>query len=769
MKAEAVSFVPGVSFSGAPSYVSEFAGRFRDNGGPLSPFASHAGIKAEVRSNAPGGVLHFACATGKHVLDYSQTGLFATSSVVLATDQGAIEEALERNIEFSYFGWEEEARLQGFELLQKASFLGTDQYLLSIRIKNTSPGRRSVSPLLRFEKNSRFFHALREGESGRLIVKFSVRPFLWPRMNCLAVIPSEGAGISAGRIEIKEEQTLLGPGESEWYSWVLAFSPDSKTHAQALSERGQNSFSTPDDAWQSSLAMMDGLSLPKPHLAPGDKSSLELYLMSAAALENALYAPRENMRHFGCVPTKVHYNWFWLWDSGFQALGYGEYRPARARDAILTMLGVQEKEGFISHMTNEWMEPLTPHSQPPVFGFAGARIVHPSDPGSLEFTRTMYESSKPFLEWWSDNRDRNNNGLFEYLSQDEGGWDNSPRADYVKKMMFIPYYGNLGEILGSKIKPLESVDLNSWMYSYYLAMARWAGELGLEQEADDWREKADVLAQKIDALLWDQEAKAWFDTYSWVGSDKYHHFKVLTPAIWFPAFLGATRDEAKARAVIEEHLLDPDEFFGKYPVPTVAYNDPRFDRTESGWKSHIWLVTAYSALEALFRFGYEDEAEELRERLLEMMADQDGMKGIYETYDPLTGKYKSEYSKGGYSSFQFGWSSAFTMEMILERHQGERFVFEHTAKVKGHVRRAIEFSGRSDFFYVEAGRDLPLVELESQTEAPLLNAPAVRLKLTDPYGSLSQSSFRVFLKGRPFSLEIGKDYVISLDDKRPAR
>ncbi len=78
---QVLSKVPGVTYSGPPTYTREFPEAFRDNGGPLSPFGSHIGLKAEVEGKAFAGVLHFACATGQNVLDYSRTGLFGQSSV----------------------------------------------------------------------------------------------------------------------------------------------------------------------------------------------------------------------------------------------------------------------------------------------------------------------------------------------------------------------------------------------------------------------------------------------------------------------------------------------------------------------------------------------------------------------------------------------------------------------------------------------------------------------------------------------------------------
>src|SRR5439155_15382984 len=113
------------------------------------------------------------------------------------------------------------------------------------------------------------------------------------------------------------------------------------------------------------------------------------------------------------------------------------------------------------------------------------------------------------------------------------------------------------------------------------------------------------------ALLWDEACGCWLDGYRWLGASTYHHSRILTPAIWFPAFAGATTDAGKVRRVIEEHLLNPAEFYGPYPIPIVAYDDPHFDRNTPGWTGSIWLFAAYSALVTLAKYGYDDQATDL--------------------------------------------------------------------------------------------------------------------------------------------------------------
>jgi len=764
-----LSLTPGVTFSGAPTYISQFPEAFRDNGGPLSPYGSHIGLKADVESKAFAGVLHFACATGKNVLDYSRTGLFAISSISFKKNGELVSQADQRKIQFAYYGWQEQAEFKDFSALAYVHFLGLDQYVISVRVENKSGKDLKLFPLLNLSKKGKSFSFQKSNPADPAVFKFTVQPTTTTGENYLALAANNLGGISLapvrGGFEGGGQELNLAPGERKWFSYIFGYEPDSAEQAQALVAEAGKDFQSAESAWEKMISETDQFfnSLPRPHLNLGKKEYLELYLMAATALDNALYAPRGNMKYWGCVPTKVHYNWFWLWDSGFEALGYSEFKPEMAREVIQAIFQAQRNDGYIAHMEDERAKPITPHSQSPVFGYSGVQILerYPEDPGSMQFKKEMYEKGKLYLDWWKRARDQNHNGLFEYLSQDEGGWDNSPRMNYVAPGPFINYVGSLGEVIAFKLRPLDNADLNPWVYFYYEAMAKWADDLGKPEEAKDWRAEANALAAKTDEILWDAECGCWLDTYGRKGN--YTHFKVLTPAIWFPAFAGATLDEQKARTVIEKHLLNPAEFFGKYPIPVVAYNDKYFDNSIPGWKSRIWMFSAYSALETLFKFGYETEAAELRERLLSMMADQGGMKGIFETYDPITGSYLNQKPTSGYASIQFGWSSAFTMEMILERYQRQRFIFDRDSRIQGFIREAQDFSSRSDFYRIKAGLAVPKLELQSADGSPLLKAKSIKLKLTDPYQELKEKSFQVWIKGKPDQMDLEREYQIKLD------
>jgi Mannosylglycerate hydrolase MGH1-like glycoside hydrolase domain len=757
---QSVSFSEGVTFDGWPSYVSEFQTAFRDNGGPLSPFGSHFGLKAEVRNLEFSGVEHYACMTGRNRFDYSRTGLVGVSSLKYEID-GENLNPQKRHITFDGFGWKETSKSDFYRVDTKVGFLDRNRYFIGAKFFNDSDKEVSVKPVFAFDGRAKLLNVTKNSSGAS--ISFSVQPTTSMGFSHLALATEQNFELKSSSLmkgfEMTGEEVKVSAGGSLSSVFLFAFNPDSKKEAAQTAQSDLSGFFDIDTAWidvlaETNLFLVD---LPVPHVNSSKHKTV--YYMAATASENSLYAPRNKMEHWAVVPTKVHYNWFWLWDSGLQSLSYANYDQAKAKDVVLTIFDAQEKDGFIAHMTDERLKSLTPHSQAPVFGYAVQKQIDRSGK-DLDYIKEVYEKSSTYMDWWKDHRDNNKNGLFEWLSQDEGGWDDSPRMNYVKPIFFISYYGSLGELIGSRTKPLDAVDLNSWMYAYYESMSKWAKDLDRPDEAIMWKSEANKLADLIDNELWDDECGCWLDTYDGPGKKERTSFHVLTPHIWFPAFTGATRDEEKARTVIEKHLLNPDEFFGEYPIPTVAYNDPYFDVSKNTWKGSIWLVTAYSALEALFRFGYEDEALELKDRLLTMMADQDGMMGVYETYSPITGKYKTEGTTDSYSSAQFGWSAAFTMEIALDRYQEKRYVFKDDKIIQGFIRTAEDFEERGFFYKVDAGQAVPHLKLWS--ESPLLSADKINVLLTDPYGKLLEDEYRITIKGKESIVKLNRETEINL-------
>lgn len=99
-------------------------------------------------------------------------------------------------------------------------------------------------------------------------------------------------------------------------------------------------------------------------------------------------------------------------------------------------------------------------------------------------------------------------------------------------------------------------------------------------------------------------------------------------------------------------LTDPRRFWSRWPVPTVALDDPAYD-PEAMWRGPVWLNVNYLLIDGLARAGYGDLA---RERTLELILNGGG---LYEYYHPQSG------AKPPRATEMFGWTAALFIDLAL--------------------------------------------------------------------------------------------------------
>lgn len=90
------------------------------------------------------------------------------------------------------------------------------------------------------------------------------------------------------------------------------------------------------------------------------------------------------------------------------------------------------------------------------------------------------------------------------------------------------------------------------------------------------------------------------------------------------------QDAQRVNLLIVFHLTDPVQFWPRYPVPSVALDDPAYDPNRI-WGGPTWVNENYLLIEGLGHSGFPDVARALRRSTLEMMC---GRAGIYEYYHP---------------------------------------------------------------------------------------------------------------------------------------
>lgn len=677
-----------VPFTGEPWYI-EFAPAPDDGarngvvGTPVSDYGSHFGIKANLWEHRPLYLANYATVPGlSGKLDRSVFD-------VLEADGRPVE--LERRIEFAPWGWSENARGPGVSVSGSVATIDTDTFLLALTIESS----RSVAVRLRVfaDTNSRAIHegsvplAPGDGDArldharNELVVRRSAGD-----QTIHGLLTSLTNAYRIYRLSFPVASTSFSPGFPD-YSFDVVSEPLSGTTTLTavlgigLSERSARSRADAGAARlggdpASALEAIDsdwrGFFDAQPPLpAAAGPTERRLYRLASAALRMNLVAPRAAMTGWGSVPSKAHFNFFFGWDTPLQAIGYAEWhgwtppwidqgKYTLAQQMLLLQLASALPNGQICISHDDSLACPLPLTQPPLQAWAAWEVAR-RDPDSARadrFLAAAYDGLARFFDFWFLFRDADLDRLPEYRVGLEYGWDDTPRytgRDHEEAEAFLPTL------------PVEPVELASWLALYAGSMARISERLGRPAEAGRWCDEAQAMAARIESAMWDERRGAWMDRIAFgLGV-----VDVRTPAMWWPAFADAVTVRSHATRAVERHLLDPRAFFGRYPIPTVAYDDPLYDHAQDGyyWQGQIWLVPAYASLVALARTGHPGDARVLLERLIAMMGRTGG---IFEAYDALTGEVGWGATGGAGvepSAFQFGWSSALISQALLGRYQ----------------------------------------------------------------------------------------------------
>lgn len=470
-------------------------------------------------------------------------------------------------------------------------------------------------------------------------------------------------------------------------AFVLAFhdAPDSAAPlaSAALSARGDPSgwLSEARTYWTAFYASHSPSRETSPARAAADERA-------AAALWHNELGPSGN-QVLGATPAKTARAWFEARDSSWHAVAAAEQSTARAWAHVEAELrgqrtGASDPEvGLIPHGQAETGEAPSlgiptatdAYSEMPALGWALRAI---QDRGGKEPDKLGRALDAGLLAtaWWRARRDKDQDLVPEVNGSLEAGQEGSAR--------FTEVWGSesAARLPVPAVDPrprLDAADLASELQHDYVELSRVAGVLG-RSEQRELSSRASLLAAQIDEAtygFWDEVRGAYAD-YTLVGTNRDRQLThTRAPNMWWPLVVGAARDATRVGRVVE-HLLGASEFWRARGVLSLAGFDPAFGASLP-WKGALSPEQQYLTMVALYRYGYEAEAEQLRQRLLDLGA---GQTEPYEHYDADTG--------AGLGAAGFGATAAVLLEAARNRHQAETFVLERggVAKVRqGELRR----------------------------------------------------------------------------------
>ncbi|MFA6288925.1 MAG: trehalase family glycosidase [Opitutaceae bacterium] len=201
--------------------------------------------------------------------------------------------------------------------------------------------------------------------------------------------------------------------------------------------------------------------------------------------------------------------------------------------------------------------------------------------------------------------------------------------------------------------------LNCLFLEELRAMQEIATALGHDGDAEQIELEIETIKEAVQRECWD-EIDGFFYTVDVQCRDHRHeHFphinrgmdmswktvpqKVKMFTGFLPLWCGIATPE-QARILIEKHLLNAEEFAASHGMRSMSKREKMYDpatdsANPSNWLGPIWIVANYMVYEGLRRYGYHEEATELKDKIVALLSgDLERHGHLHECYHPDTGK-----------------------------------------------------------------------------------------------------------------------------------
>jgi hypothetical protein len=364
--------------------------------------------------------------------------------------------------------------------------------------------------------------------------------------------------------------------------------------------------------------------------------------------QNWLEGDRDGTRFAYTQPSPGRYPWQWYWDSCFAAIVWRRFEPERARTELRSLLAAQREDGFVGH-TIFWDQPVsltrypfynvmsrrsfqTETIQPPLLAWAWRIAV--GDPAAERGIAAQ-------ADWLLRHRDLEGDGLLWIVQPDESGLDASPKFDPVwgrraTGQIGFPCLVRRNRRLGFDARRVR--DRGGPVLCETLVNTLWS----LSLQALGRPSATPALVER----LWDERRGLFLDEAQPGGKRP----EVITWAALAPLALPDLPEEI-GRRLVEEHLLDKDEFLTPVAPPSVAIGESGYEPgggrgpIRRYWRGPTWINAAWLLWMGLRRLGYAEPAQQMADGVIGAVERE----GLREYYDPRTGK--------GLGAKDFAWSA----------------------------------------------------------------------------------------------------------------
>jgi hypothetical protein len=432
-------------------------------------------------------------------------------------------------------------------------------------------------------------------------------------------------------------QVILDPGESYKFRYSRALQSKDEDISN-LQKEISNAFEINiQDLLDENVELFSRV----PQITFEDQQDKMVYLSAFNLVRGCMLPPSGETSHNFYVFSREP---LWGWGHGHQVLhesmsmmAYAYLDPESAQNSQRVYVEQQGEDGLIAYRHGPRGPQTYPHNDKPTtsapfFSWINWEIYQVSH--DREFLSQSYESGVKYVNWLINNRDIDLDGTYEWgpygIIENVRDWYNAVFQVSAERYLDVDKEDISDE--------LECLDLSLMMVKEMRCLSEMAHELDFINEAEKWKNKADEISRLINERMWDEKSGFFYS----VDKDD-HSFYFLTRDLKRQEIIGflplwAEAVTGERAEVLVKTLTDPERFWRKYGVPTLSATDDWYSPYVDyccKWNGPVWLLWDYMVFDGLKNYGYDNLANELSDKMLNVVKVQLSKNhNFWESYSP---------------------------------------------------------------------------------------------------------------------------------------
>ncbi len=324
------------------------------------------------------------------------------------------------------------------------------------------------------------------------------------------------------------------------------------------------------------------------------------------------------------------------WDNFFAATLAGVGSRDLAYANAMELLREETAQGFVPNYARPDGWKSFDRSEPPVGAITVLGLYHKyRDRWFLEDT---FEPMLKWNRWWGQHRD-----IQGYLTWGSD-WDNKPGnlddsspgtwqgAIFESGLDNSPMYDGTTYNRETHLVEYADVGLMSLYVADCNALAEIADVLGKTDEARELRDRGARYAAKL-KTMWNEQAGMFLNIDLHTGKVS----RRLSPTNFYPMMARVATPE-QAKVMVEKHLVNPNEFWGQWVIPSIERDDPAF-KDQNYWRGRIWGPMNYLVYLGLANYDDVSVKREFARKSYDLFLKEWKEKGhVHENYNAITGE-----------------------------------------------------------------------------------------------------------------------------------